>query len=85
VLTEEVAEFKTTWPAVCCARKHSYLAAQYQRLRGRRGHNKAVTAGSDTHERICSLPPCRGRGVFASRRKRDGKLLVPAGDALQRV
>lgn len=24
--------------------KHSYLAAQYQRLRGRRGHNKAVTA-----------------------------------------
>jgi transposase len=24
--------------------KHSYLAAQYQRLRGRRGHSKAVTA-----------------------------------------
>ena len=24
--------------------KHSYLAAQYQRLRGRRGHNRAVTA-----------------------------------------
>ncbi|HWD69473.1 MAG TPA: IS110 family transposase, partial [Solirubrobacteraceae bacterium] len=24
--------------------KDSYLAAQYQRLRGRRGHNKAVTA-----------------------------------------
>ena len=24
--------------------KNSYLAAQYQRLRGRRGHNKAITA-----------------------------------------
>jgi transposase len=24
--------------------KNSYLAAQYQRLRGRRGHSKAVTA-----------------------------------------
>ena len=34
-----------TEAAVAAGRtKHSYLAAQYQRLRGRRGHNRAVTA-----------------------------------------
>src|SRR3954453_3256601 len=34
-----------TEAALAAARtKHTYLAAQYQRLRGRRGHSKAVTA-----------------------------------------
>ena len=46
--------------------QNSYLAAQYQRVRGRRGHSKAVTAVG--HSILTAAGPCSKPGAVAHAR-----------------